>query len=361
MRLARVHGFVATGERVRIAVDAMGGDHGPRVIVPGTLAALARLPHDMGVFLVGNEERIRAVARDMREDRVEIVHAPDEISMDDSPATAVRRKPESSLARALALVKEGRAEAFMSAGSTGAVVAGALLLLGRTPGVQRPAIATLFPTDRGRSVLLDVGANAECKPQHLVQFAAMGAVYAKIHLGRETPRVALLNIGEESSKGNELAGAAHALLRDSGLNFSGNVEGRDVLSGRTDVIVCDGFVGNIVLKFAESMLRFMTRQIRAEIRNSWRVKLGAMLMRPGFHAMRRRLDYQEEGGAPLLGVKRTVVIAHGKSTERAIENAVALCAELASNDLPRQIAELLADVGTHVSLQGGSAPEAREA
>jgi len=346
---------------VRIAIDAMGGDHGPRVVVPGALAALARLPEDVGVLLVGDETRIRAAAgRGLPGRRAEIVHAPDEVSMEDSPATAVRRKPDSSMARGLALVKDERAEAFLSAGSTGAVVAGGLLVLGRTPGVHRPAIATLFPTDRARCVLLDVGANAECKPQHLAQFAAMGTVYAQIHLGRERPRVGLLNIGEEASKGNDLASAAHALLRDSGLNFVGNVEGRDVLSGRTDVVVCDGFVGNIVLKFAESMLRFMSRQIRAEIRSSWRVKLGAALMRPGFHAMRQRLDYQEEGGAPLLGIKRTVVISHGKSTERAIENAVALCAELASNELPRQIAELLAAVGSNVSLSDRP-PGAREA
>jgi glycerol-3-phosphate acyltransferase PlsX len=346
---------------VHIAVDAMGGDHGPRVVVPGALAALERLPTRIGIVLVGDEKRVLAAARGFPSRRVEIVHAPDQVSMHDSPATAVRNKPESSLARALSLVKEDRAQGLMSAGSTGAVVAGARRALGRTSGVQRPAIAVLFPTDRAQCVLLDAGANPECKPQHLVQFAAMGVVYAKIHFGRETPRVGLLNIGEEASKGNELSRATHALLRDSGLNFVGNVEGRDVLSGRADVVVCDGFVGNILLKFAESMLRFMSRQIRAETRNSLRVKIGGKLMLPGLMSMRRRLDYQEEGGALLLGVERTVVIAHGKSTERAVENAVALCAELATNELPRQVAELLADVGAHVPLQGGSAPEAREA
>lgn len=346
---------------MRIAVDAMGGDHGPRVMVPGTLAALARLAPDVGVVLVGDEKRILAAARDFPSSRVEIAHAPDEVTMEDSPATAVRDKPDSSLARALSLVQEDRAQGFMSAGSTGAVVAGARRALGRTSGVQRPAIATLFPTDRAQCVLLDSGANPECKPQHLVQFAAMGVVYAKIHFGLERPRVGLLNIGEEASKGNELTRSAHGLMRESGLNFVGNVEGRDVLSGRADVVVCDGFVGNIMLKFGESMLRFMSRQIRTEVRNSLRVKLGAMMMRPGFEAMRRRLDYQEEGGALLLGIRRTVVIAHGKSTERAVENAVTLCAELATNELPRQVADLLADVGAHVPLQAGAAPEAREA
>jgi len=185
---------------------------------------------------------------------------------------------------------------------------------------------------------------------HLVQFAVMGATYARIHLGLERPRVGLLNIGEEEGKGNELAEATHPLLRDSGLHFVGNVEGRDVLAGRADVVVCDGFVGNVVLKFGESMLRFLKRQIRTELKGSRRAQLGAWLMRPAFEAMRRRIDYEEEGGAPLLGVNRTVVIAHGKSTERAIENAVLLCAKLAANDLPRQTAELLQEIGTHVTL-----------
>jgi glycerol-3-phosphate acyltransferase PlsX len=251
----------------------MGGDHGPRVIVPGVLNALGKLPADTHIVFLGHEERIRAARRGASFERAEVVHAPDEVSMHESPATAVRRKPDSSLARALRLVKEGRADAILSAGSTGAVVAGGLLALGRIGRVQRPAIATLFPTDRSRCVILDVGANSDCKPSHLLQFAAMGAVYAHIHLGLARPRVGLLNIGEEETKGNELAGAAHVLLRDSGLNFIGNVEGRDVLAGRTDVVVCDGFVGNIVLKFGESMLRFLTRQIRAEVRDSWRAKL----------------------------------------------------------------------------------------
>jgi len=273
------------------------------------------------------------------------------VSMDDeSPATAVRRKPDSSLARGLQLVREGNAEAFLSAGSTGAVVAGALLVLGRIAKVHRAAIATLFPTDRSRCVVLDVGATPDCKPMNLLQFAAMGAIYARILLGTDRPRVGLLNIGEEESKGNELAAAAHDLLRTSGLHFVGNVEGRDVLAGKADVVVCDGFVGNIVLKFGESMLRFLSRQIRSEIRGSRRAKLGAWLMMPAFAALRRRIDYQEEGGAPLLGVSRTVVIAHGKSPERAIENAVLLSAKLAANDLPRQIAELLQEIGAHVSL-----------
>jgi glycerol-3-phosphate acyltransferase PlsX len=341
---------------MRVAVDAMGGDLGPRVVVPGALAALPRLPADTGLVLVGDASRVRDAAGAELPPRVEIVHAPDEVGMDESPATAVRRKPDSSLARGLQLVRDGGAEAFLSAGSTGAVVAGALLLLGRSSKVQRPALATLFPTDRSRCVVLDVGANSECKPAHLLQFAAMGAIYARIHLGIDRPRVGLLNIGEEESKGNELAEAAHGLLRQSGLNFVGNVEGRDVLVGKADVVVCDGFVGNVVLKFGESMLRFLSRQIRAEIRASTRAKLGAWLMMPAFAAMRRRIDYQEEGGAPLLGVSRTVVVGHGKSPERAITNAVLLCGKLAANDLPGQVADLLEEISSHVTWDARPVP-----
>ncbi len=334
--------------RLRVAVEAMGGDHGPRVIVPGALRALPRLDPDVELVFCGDEARIRAALGDAPTARISIVHAPDEVSMHESPAQALRRKPDSSLARALDLVDKGEAQAMMSAGSTGAVVAGSLLRLGRIGKVQRPAIATLFPTDRGQCVLLDVGATADCKPMHLVQFACMGEVYARIHLGLERPRVGLLNIGEEDSKGNELALAAHGLLRQSGLEFVGNVEGRDVLAARADVVVCDGFVGNVVLKFGESMLRFLTRQMREEVRRSWRAKLGVLLMRPAFHSLRRRIDYTEAGGAPLLGVRGTVIIAHGKSPERAIENAVVLCAQLAANDLPGQIETLLQQVGAHL-------------
>jgi glycerol-3-phosphate acyltransferase PlsX len=330
---------------VRIAVDAMGGDHGPRVVVPGALRAAERLGAGTTLLLVGESARVAAAVHGGGAAAVEVVHAPDEISMHEAAATAVRRKPESSLARALGLLAQGRADAMVSAGSTGAVVAGALLGLGRIGRVLRPALATLFPTETSRCVVVDVGANADCKPQHLVQFAAMGAVYARIHLGCDRPRVGLLNIGEEDSKGNELAIAAHQLLRQSGLHFVGNVEGRDLLAGRADVVVCDGFVGNVVLKFGESMLRFLSRQMRAEVRRSLRAKLGALWLRPAFESLRRRIDYTEEGGAPLLGVRRTVVIAHGKSPERAIQNAVLLGAKLAANALPDQIEARLQELG----------------
>jgi len=236
-------------------------------------------------------------------------------------------------------------DAVVSPGNTGAVVSSALLGLGRLSSVQRPAIATLFPTEGSDCVLLDVGATPECKPVHLLQFAAMGAVFARIRLGCERPRVGLLNIGEEPSKGNELAAAAHALLRASPLDFAGNVEGRDLLQGKAEVVVCDGFTGNVVLKFAESILGFTRLLLRNESTSSARLRLGGWLMRPAFATMRRRLDYQEFGGAPLLGVDGIVVIAHGKSSARAIESAIRATAVLVENRLTARIAALLDDVG----------------
>jgi glycerol-3-phosphate acyltransferase PlsX len=232
---------------------------------------------------------------------------------------------------------------LLSAGSTGAVVAGSLLKLKRIGNVHRPAIATSFPSDRGRCIVLDAGANANCKPHHMLQFAMMGSVYAQIRLGLDRPRVGLLNIGEEESTGNELAAATYGLLRDSNLNFVGNVEGRDILGGGADVVVCDGFVGNIVLKFGESMLRFMGKHLRGEIARSWRLKLGAQLLKPAFDSFRQRVDYQEEGGAPLLGVNGIVIITHGKSPVRAIENATISAGSLVVNRLNQQILERLKD------------------
>lgn len=330
---------------MRIAVDAMGGDLGPGVVVRGALRALPRLAPATELLLVGDEAQLRSVLERRPQAAARIVHAPEVIGMSESPAAAVRRKPKSSIAVATELVRSGEADALLSPGSTGAVVAAALFGLGRIARVQRPAIATLFPTAERDCLILDVGANAECKPAHLLQFGVMGAVFARLRLGCEQPRVALLNIGEESSKGSELAVAAHGLLQRSGLNFVGNIEGRDLLAGRADVVVCDGFVGNVVLKFAESMLGFTRSMLRNQIRTSLRLKLGGLLMRPAFAALKRRLDYQEFGGAPLLGVDGIVLIAHGKSSELAIENAVVACGTLAENGLIARIAQHLQDLG----------------
>lgn len=331
---------------MRIAIDAMGGDLGPAVVVHGALRALPHLPPATEFLLVGDEAQLQAaLGHGAATPRVAIVHAPDVVGMHEPPAASVRRKPNSSVAVAARLVHEGRADAMLSPGNTGGVVAAALFALGRIPGVQRPAIAVLFPTERTDCVLLDVGANSDCKPVHLLQFAVMGAVCARLRLGCERPRVGLLNIGEEESKGSELAVAAHALLAHSGLQFVGNLEGRDLLAGHADVVVCDGFVGNVVLKFAESMLGFTRGLLRHEIQSSPRLRLGGWLLRPAFAHLKKRLDYQEFGGAPLLGVNGIVVIAHGKSTERAVENAVRGCARLVEDRLLARIASELREIG----------------
>jgi glycerol-3-phosphate acyltransferase PlsX len=329
---------------MRIAVDTMGGDLGPGVVVSGAVQALAHLPAESELLLVGDEAQVRA-SLPAGSARVRVVHAPDVVTMSDAPATAVRRKPNSSMVVAARLVREGEAGGMVSPGNTGGVLAAALFTLGRVPHLQRPAIATLFPTAASDCILLDVGANADCRPSHLVQFAVMGAEWARLRLGIDRPRVGLLNIGEEESKGNEVVAAAYPLLRDSGLHFVGNVEGRDLLAGSADVVVCDGFVGNVVLKFAESMLGFTRGLLREEIRKSARLRLGHLLVRPAFTALKRRLDYQEFGGAPLLGVNGVVVIAHGKSSARALENAVLACAALVEHQLIERISDHLGSIG----------------
>jgi glycerol-3-phosphate acyltransferase PlsX len=255
------------------------------------------------------------------------VHAPERIAMGDAGAQSVRRKRRSSIAVCASLVKEGAAQALVSAGNTGAVVAASQLTWRRLPGVERPAIATFVPTDRGGCVLLDVGANSDCKPSHLVQFALMGEVYARHMLGQESPRVGLLNIGEESTKGNELSQVAHRLLSASDVPFVGNVEGRDIFRGAADVVVCDGFTGNVVLKFSESIIELLGTLMRREVTRDLRSKLGALILRPAFRRLVKDLDYSEYGGAPLIGVNGVCIIAHGSSSPKAIMNAIRVSAE----------------------------------
>lgn len=308
-----------------IAVDAMGGDHAPGVVVEGAVEALREeRGRRLSVALVGDEGEIRRELRRLPAGglALTIVNAPERVEMSDEAAAAVRRKRNSSIATGIAMVSEGSADAFVSAGHTGAVVTTSLLRLGRLPGVARPAIATVVPGIDGACVLLDVGANSECKPQHLYQFAVLGAVYARRMLGVESPRIALLNIGEEPNRGNEMAQASHALLASSSLRFVGNVEGRDVVRGAADVVVCDGFTGNIVLKFAESVLDTIAGHVRREVLRDVRSRLGAFLLTPALGRLRARLDSAEIGGAPLLGVNGVCIIAHGSSSAKAIKNAV---------------------------------------
>jgi glycerol-3-phosphate acyltransferase PlsX len=326
---------------MRIVVDAMGGDGAPAVEVEGAVAALAEGGPDLRIQLVGDESRVRAeLGRfgSASEPRLSVVHAGERIEMGEDPARQVRRKKGSSISVATRILRDGLADGLVSAGNTGAVVASSLLTLGRITGVRRPGIATFLPSPTGGAVLLDVGANSDCTPQHLVQFAVMGSIFARKLLGRSDPKVGLLNIGEESSKGNKLVQSTYPLLEQSPLNFVGNVEGRDIFRGGVDVVVCDGFVGNVVLKFSESVIHLMKHLVKEEIGDGLRNQLGALLLRPVFRSLSRQLNYEEYGGAPLLGIDGVVIIAHGSSSPRAIASAVRVAVRFAHeriNDLIR--------------------------
>ncbi len=303
----------------------MGGDHGPAVVAEGTVMAFREMPGRFNVTLIGDQEQIRPALRKAGADGmpIEVVHATEVIQMGDKAAAAVRRMGASSIGVMTQLHKEGGLDAIFSAGNTGAVVATALLGLGRLESVSRPALAAVFPNPSGGCVVLDVGANAECKASYLVQFAHMGAVYARYLLGRENPRVGLLSIGEEDTKGNDLVLEALPLLRRAHhLNFIGNVEGRDVFKGSCDVVVTDGFTGNVVLKTAESVAGLLVHKIRDEVSHDPLAMLGTMLMRPALHRLKRQLDWEEFGAAPLLGVNGVCFVGHGSSRARAIRSAI---------------------------------------
>ncbi len=308
---------------MRIAVDAMGGDHAPAEIIKGAVAAAAgdKIP----VILVGEESIIETELKRYRypQEAVAILHAPEVIAMDDHPASAVRRKKDSSLVAATRLVKEGEAAAIISAGNTGAQMAAAIFAFGRLPGIERPAIATVIPSPIGPKVLIDSGANVDDKASHLVQFAYLGSRYAGqvLHIGR--PRVALLSVGSEATKGTEAVIEAHQILAKTGaLNFVGNVEGRDFLTADVDVIVCDGFVGNIALKLTEGIVFTIVGMIKEELKRNPLRMLGGVLVKPALRGLLCKLDYTEYGGAPLLGVNGLSIICHGSSRARAIRNAI---------------------------------------
>ncbi len=336
---------------MRIAIDAMGGDRGPEVVIAGALDALRDRP-EISLALVGHQDQIGTVlsSADYPKDRVHIVHAPESIGMSESPAQAIRKKKNASIVVGTRLLKEGGSDAFVSAGNTGAMVASSLLTLGRLHGISRPAISTLWPTKKSDVVVLDVGANHECTPRNLLQFALMGSVYAEFNLGVAKPRVGLLNIGEEPSKGNDLVKEAYSQLsQESAINFIGNVEGRDVFEGAADVVVCDGFVGNVLLKFSESIYSFLTYMLRDAISQSAGAKLGALMMKGAFTRVRSELDYAEYGGAPLLGVAGVSIISHGKSSGRAIRNAVLAAERCVSTDINRRIESRLKEMGSNVA------------
>lgn len=317
-----------------IAVDAMGGDSAPSPIVDGAIAAVRHF--DLGVLLVGPEDRLDAELRrhaDLDWNRIRIVHADSVVEMDEAPTSALRRKPSASIKVAAEQVAQGHASALFSAGNTGAVVMAAHGTFGLLPGVGRPALAATIPTRDRPAVLLDVGASAECRPQHLLQFAAMGSVFARIALGVESPRVGLLSNGAESSKGNDLTRAAYKLLQASTVNFVGNVEGRDIYSGVADVVVCDGFTGNVVLKGSEGLVELAGEFLRHELASTLTMRVGSLLMKRALRHFSMRMDYSEYGGAPLLGVAGVAIVGHGRSSPKAVRNAVAMGYRFASGHL----------------------------
>jgi glycerol-3-phosphate acyltransferase PlsX len=320
---------------MRIAVDAMGGDHAPKPIVRGAVQAAQTLPGVSRLFLVGDATAIRReLAQCVNVPAcVEVRHASEVVAMHEFPAQAVRRKKDSSINRAMDLVKNGEADAFLSAGNTGAVVVAATLKLRTLPGVVRPAIATVMPTQDRSFVLIDAGANTDCTPSLLGQFGLMGSIYARVILGRAEPVVGLLSIGGEDTKGNELTKEAFGLLQKLPIKFRGNVEGHDLFVGETDVVVCDGFIGNVVLKTSESVAHAIGHWMKQEFKRNPMRLLGAILLRGALGTMKRKMDPEVYGGAPLLGVNGVCIISHGASSQQAIFNAVRVACEAVEQKL----------------------------
>ena len=329
---------------MRIAVDVMGGDHGCRVVIEGVKRALEADSRISALYLVGNRSEIHAALpqRGFRDHRVRVVHASEVLTMAEKPAAALRKKKDCSIARAMELAREGKVDAVISLGNTGGIFAAATFKLGRIPGVDRGCIAAVIPAPDHEFVLLDAGANIECKPLHLAHYAVMGSVYSREILGYKTPRVGILSIGTEDSKGNELTLEAFRLCKLLDLNFIGNVEGHDLFNNHVDVVVCDGFVGNIVLKTCESLALAMFSMLKRELTANPRRQLGALLAQNAFRTIKRRLDPEGFGGAPLLGFNGTVMKAHGSARERAITNAIRVTAENIQHQVNQVIANEIA-------------------
>jgi glycerol-3-phosphate acyltransferase PlsX len=324
---------------VTIAVDAMGGDTAPKVEVEGAIRAARSLP--VHVVLVGREDVIKrelAQHDGYRDLPISIQHASEQVTMQDSAARAVRTKRDSSIRVASRLVHEGIAHGLVSAGNTGAVMATAKMVQGMVPGVNRPALATTFPTIKGTpAVMMDVGANVDCSPQMLAQFAVMGEIYSRIILRTDDPRVGLLSIGEEEHKGNDLTRNATPLLKSLAINFIGNVEGRDLYTGKADVIICDGFIGNVALKVSEGLIEVIKQMLQESLQATITRQIGYVLSRAAFRDFKKRVDYSEYGGAPLLGVRGVCIICHGRSNSNAIKNAIRVAAEFAEARINQRI------------------------
>lgn len=327
---------------MRIALDAMGGDFAPDVTIAGALEAVSEYD-DIHVILIGDRQKITESLQSWRypSERISIHHASEVVEMHESPTTALRRKKDSSIRKAVDLVKNGEADAVVSAGHSGVAMATALFVLGKLSNVDRPAIATMMPSLTGYFLLIDAGANVDCKPENLLEFAHMGNAYYKTIFDISSPRVALLSIGEEDTKGNELTKEAFKLLKNTDLNFTGNIEGKDVFSGNADVIVCDGFIGNIVLKVSEGLAETIMKMLKREIANVTTGKLGYMMIKPAIKNFKKKTDYSEYGGAPLLGINGTCIISHGRSSARAIKNAIRVASEMAKKKVHEIIASAL--------------------
>jgi glycerol-3-phosphate acyltransferase PlsX len=330
---------------MKIAVDAMGGDHAPLEVIRGAVQASREM--DLPIVLVGREELLRDELRSLGvgDGKIEVVHASEVVEMCEVPSVAIRKKKHSSIRVGLNLVAEGNASAFVSAGNSGAVMAGALYVLRKIRGIDRPAITATIPTPSGPIVLIDAGANVGCKPAHLLQFGFMGDAYAKKILGISRPRIGLVSIGEEDSKGTDLTRETGALFRRTGLNFVGNVEGRDFFIGKADVFICDGFVGNVALKTMEGMASALGQFLKNEIEKSAMARLGVFLAGGAIRQVKKHMDYTEYGGAPLLGVKGGVVICHGSSDAKAMKNAIRSAGSLHRCGVEEEIAVSVARGG----------------
>ncbi|MCL4476925.1 MAG: phosphate acyltransferase PlsX [Nitrospirae bacterium] len=325
---------------MRIALDAMGGDYAPAVTVEGAVETVNE-SEDIEIALVGDEPSIKRELSGKRypPTRLQIRHASQVVGMDEPAMAAIRKKKDSSIKRAIELVKNREADAVVSAGHSGVAMAMALFMLGASEGVHRPAIATLMPTIRGPFVLIDAGANVDCDPENLLQFALMGNAYCKTMFDNPEPKIALLSIGEEDTKGNLLTKEAFKLLKEAGIRFIGNIEGKDIFMGHADVVVCDGFIGNIVLKTSEGLAEVILKMLKREIADVTTGRIGYLLMKPALRNFRKKTDYAEYGGAPLLGINGTCIISHGRSSAKAMRNAIKVAAEFSRKKVYEIITE----------------------
>ncbi len=328
---------------MKVALDAMGGDLAPAVNVEGAIEAVSD-NRSIRVILIGDESAISRELKDRKypADRITIRHASEVVTMDESPSIAIRKKKNSSIHVGVRLVQSGEADGFVSAGHSGVVMATSLLFLGKSKGVDRPAIATVMPAIKGAFILLDVGATVDCKPENLLQFALMGNTYCRMIMGKKNPRVALLSIGEEDIKGNEMTKEAFKLIEKTDVKFIRNIEGKDIFTGKADVIVCDGFTGNITLKVSEGLAEAILKMLKKEVSSISAGKIGYLLIKPAIRNFKKRTDYDEYGGAPLLGINGTSIISHGRSSAKAIKNAVTVASFFSEKKVHEAIATAIA-------------------